>query len=352
MPKKESRTYIATPPGKLIKEQITDRGITQKELAMRMDISEKHLSQLINGDAPLTSNIAYRLEMVLGIPASFWLNYEAIYRDKLEKVQQENQMDSDIETVKKYPYHEMAKLGWVEDTKNKYERVVNLRKFFEVFDLSLVQQPQLAGIACRRLSESERSDYALYAWAQRAKIEARAIEVQPINVAHLEESLPQIRHMTEEDPCVFSKKLCDLLAESGIALIYLPHMKGSFLHGATFLDGKKIVMGMTVRGKEADRFWFSLFHEIGHVVCGHIGRDSNDNDQDAEADQFASDTLIDPDDYQLFTKEKNFTEKHIRDFAAEQGIDPGIVVGRLQRESFIRYNQMNHLKQKYEIVLP
>ena len=350
MSKKESRTYIATPPGKLIKEQITDRGITQKELAMRMDISEKHLSQLINGDAPLTSNIAYRLEMVLGIPASFWLNYESIYRDKLEKVQQENQMDSDIETVKKYPFNEMAKQGWVEDTKNKYERVVSLRKFFEVFDLSLVQQPKLAGIACRRLSESERSDYALYAWAQRAKIEARTMEVQPINVAHLKDSLPRIRQMTEEDPSTFSKELGELLAESGIALIYLPHIKGSFLHGATFLDGKKIVMGMTVRGKEADRFWFSLFHEIGHVMCGHIGRDSENIDQDAEADQFASDILIDSEAYQQFTEKKDFTEKSIRDFASEQGIAPGIVVGRLQKESFIQYNRMNHLKQQYEIV--
>lgn len=347
MSKKESRTYIATPPGKIIKDQINDRKMTQKELAIRMEISEKHISQLINGDAPLTPNIAYRLEMVLGIPAKFWLNYEAIYRDKLEKVQQENQMDEDMAIQKLYPYNEMAKNGWIPATKKGQERVIYLRQFFEVNSLSLVREPKVSGIACRRLSDSERADYSLFAWAQRAKIEARTVQTAPINIAKLESLLPEFRKMTTEDPEEFSGKLQQMLIGCGIALVYLPHIKGSFLHGATFLDGKKIVIGMTVRGKDADRFWFSFFHEIGHVVCGHIFKNDGTEDQDKEADQFAAEYLIDPKAYKIFADTGDFSEKSIRNFAAQEGIDSGIVLGRLQKENRVDYSRMNHLKKKY-----
>ena len=79
-----SRSYIATPPGATIKEQLIDRGISQKEFAARMDMSEKLISKLINGEVQLTPDCAVRLEMVLGVPAKFWSNLEAIYREKVD----------------------------------------------------------------------------------------------------------------------------------------------------------------------------------------------------------------------------------------------------------------------------
>ena len=98
-----SRSYIATPPGATIKEQLHDRGMNQKEFASRMDISEKHISKLINGDVQLMPEMAVRLEMVLGVPARFWNNLEAIYREKLVKAEVENTMAADVELAKKFP---------------------------------------------------------------------------------------------------------------------------------------------------------------------------------------------------------------------------------------------------------
>lgn len=88
-----SKSIIATPPGTTIKEQLEDRGMTQKDFAARMGMSEKHISQLINGDVRLTPETAEKLEMVFGIPARFWNNLEAIYQEKLIKAQAENEMD-------------------------------------------------------------------------------------------------------------------------------------------------------------------------------------------------------------------------------------------------------------------
>ena len=127
-----SRSIIATPPGATIKEQLIDRGMSQKEFAVRMDMTEKHISKLVNGEVQLTPDVAVRLEMVLGIPAKFWSNLEALYREKLIKADLENKMDTDIQIARQFPYSEMAKNGWVPETRNINEKVINLRKYFEV----------------------------------------------------------------------------------------------------------------------------------------------------------------------------------------------------------------------------
>lgn len=87
---KKSKSFIATPPGASIKEQLEMRGMSLKEFAFRMGLPEKHVSRLINGDVQLTKETACQLEMVLGLPSHFWINLEAIYREKLAKVKAEN----------------------------------------------------------------------------------------------------------------------------------------------------------------------------------------------------------------------------------------------------------------------
>lgn len=345
-----SRTFIATPPGATIKEQLQDKGMSQKEFATRMDLSQKHVSKLINGEVQLTPDVAVRLEMVLGVPAKFWNKLEATYREKLIKVNAENEMDEDKDIAKKIPYKEMSDYGWVPITKKIEEKVVNLRKFFGVVRLGLMKDMRLSRIACRRLAETEKSNYALMAWAQQAKIEARDIKTSPIDLKTLEKRLPEIRSMTTLDPEFFCNQLEKLLADCGIAIVFLPYMDGSFLHGATFIDGKKIVIGLTVRGKDADKFWFSLFHELGHIVLGHVNNiDGTTEDDEKAADQFAQEILIPKVDFDAFVSQNDFSRSSIRDFADKQGVQCGIVVGRLQKEGFIKYNQYNDLKTKYEI---
>lgn len=78
---------VAFPPGATVKEQLEDRGMSQKDFAVRMGMSEKHISKLINGEVRLTNETAMKLEFVLGIPAVFWCNLEAIYRDKLQRIE-------------------------------------------------------------------------------------------------------------------------------------------------------------------------------------------------------------------------------------------------------------------------
>jgi len=347
----KSRSTIATPPGVTIKEQLEDRDMTQKDFAIRMGLSEKHVSELINGKVQLTTEMARRLELVLGMSAQFWCNLESIYREKLAKIVAENETDAELELAKKYPYAKMARNKWVPDTRNPTERVSNLRKYFEVVKLDLLSNSGLLpGIAYRRMRMTETTDYALVAWAQKARLEARNVITKQINLKKLSSSLGEIRGMTEQNPAVFCPTLTDLMACCGIALIFLPHIKGSFLHGATFIDGKKIVMGLTVRGKYADKFWFSLFHEIGHVLHRHIYQAEGTSEEDeSEADKFAGNTLIPRGEYDEFLLKKDFSKDSLMSFSRSLKIAVGILVGRLQNDGHIPFNRFNELKKQYAL---
>jgi len=158
-------------------------------------------------------------------------------------------------------------------------------------------------------------------------------------------------------PEVFLPQAQTLLARCGVALILLPHLPKTYAHGATFwLTSTKAVVQMSIRGSWADIFWFSLFHELAHVLLhskrhifieGEGGEDPAWRTQEDEANSFAGDVLIPPGPYRAFTGQGIFTAGAIRQFAAQRGIAPGVVVGRLQHDSFIERNQVNGLRERY-----
>lgn len=348
-----SKGVIAVPPGATIREQLEMRGMSQREFAQRMALSEKHISHLINGKVELTPDVALRLESVLGVHASFWTNLEALYREQVARVNAENELEEDIALTQKFPYAKMAKLGWVPATKDSKEKVESLRSFFEVARLNILNNLQVPGIAFRKAAGCPvENDYTLAAWAQKARFEARNISVAPINIEKLRAAIPEIRALTTEDPAVFCPELRRILSGCGIAIVFLPHIERSFLHGATFTDGDHIVLGLTVRGRDADRFWLSLFHELYHIIAGHIFLSNSYIDlseQETQADHFARDTLISQDDYNYFVEYGSYNRESILKFANKIGIAPGIIVGRLQKENIIPYKWHNGLKVRYMI---
>lgn len=277
-----SRTYIAIPPGATVKEQLLNRGMSQKEFALRMDMSEKHISKFLNGDVILTTDMASRLEMVLGLPARFWNNLESIYREKLQLIKEENEMDEDKELIENYPYSQMAKLEWVETSENPLVKVKELRKFFEVVKLSIIDNNLLPGIVYKKYDTNNGNYYSLITWAQKAKLEARNIKTKPINIDGIKDVIPSILN-TEPNSVV------ELLAEYGVALVVLPKFNNTKVHGATFLDNKKIVIALI----DDDNFYSNLFHEIGHILLGHINKDYiPDGNEERDAEAFSKSVLM------------------------------------------------------------
>lgn len=347
---------IAIPPGETIKEMLEDRFMSQLEFAERMGSSTKFISQLINGKVSLTHQTALKLESVLGVPARFWNNLESLYQEDLAKLKQYSELEAEASVVKSFPYADMAKNNWVKQTKKPAERVEELRGFYEVASLKNINNINKLSAVFRKVDHGKASEYALSAWLQKGFLEGRTIQTRDFNRGHLISVLPQIRALVNEPPQEFMPKLSKLLNDCGVALIFLPHLKNTYAHGATVWISKlKALIILSIRGKDADKFWFSLFHEIGHLVLHE--KDSTfiqydeeciQDNHEKEADLFASNSLIPESSYHEFVSERDFSEETVISFANKISIPAGIVVGRLQHDKRIRFNQLNHLKLKYE----
>ena len=290
--------------------------------------------------------------MVLGVPASFWNKLEAIYQEKLAKVKSENNMEEEKELAAKYPYNKIATWGMVPKTANWKEKIINLRKYFEVSSLRLFQDnKELMPVACRKLSDTEKSTYIMLTLAQYAKIKAREIQTEPFRKGTLQKKLKDIRALTMHKTMDFDDELVGILKSCGIALVYLPKIEGSFLHGISFYDSNtdKIVIGITMRGKYADRFWFSLFHELSHVLQGHIYQRGGTTDEDEnQANIMAADILIPSGLLRKFYQRQDYSLQAISQFAESVKVGIDIVIGRLQNDCKLRQNQLNQYKIKYD----
>jgi len=146
------------------------------------------------------------------------------------------------------------------------------------------------------------------------------------------------------------------LAECGVALVIAPHFPGTRAHGATFwLARDKAVLMLTIRGRWADIFWFSLFHKLGHFLL-HGQRDIFIEDdsaspgqerQEEEADAFAANLLVPSPAYSAFVDRASFYPDAIAEFAREVGVDAGVVVGRLQHDGYLPPECGNKLRTRY-----
>lgn len=148
------------------------------------------------------------------------------------------------------------------------------------------------------------------------------------------------------------------MTRCGVRFVFVPHLGQTFAHGATrWISGRPLGQ-LSVRGKYEDIFWFSFFHEIGHVLRGHsrketlIAWDGSDrkDEQSLEADQFAADTLIPPPDYERLKQLRPYSEAVVRKFATGIGVCPGVVVGRLHNDQLLPHTHLNGLRRQLQIV--
>ena len=70
---------MATHPGELIKDELKERGLTQKRLAEMTGINASVISETISGKRSVSMNMAVALEKALGISADMWMNLQTQY---------------------------------------------------------------------------------------------------------------------------------------------------------------------------------------------------------------------------------------------------------------------------------
>lgn len=186
-------------------------------------------------------------------------------------------------------------------------------------------------------------DVMLHAW--RARVSARAREAfQKIEDIHepLElKWLPNLVRLSREAEGPL--KAVHMLADRGIAVIVEPQVPGLKIDGAAFIVDGRPVIGMTLRTDTVDNFWFTLMHELAHVTLhfstglavgfyDQTDQETSVDEQEDEANQFASNLLIPEERWRRSTARIAKSAPVIERFAAELGINPAIVFGRIRKE--------------------
>jgi len=340
-------------PGVSVQRELEHLGMTQKRLSERTGLSEKHISQIINGEASITADTAFLFANALGGTASFWLNLDKNYRETLARLEQEQKAAEEIHQLSSFPYNDLVKIGRVEKTTDKVQRVINLWRFFGVNSFSAI--PQTEAVAYRRGYGVGVKKEALAAWLRCGEWDAKKLSLNVYDENGLKALMPKIRQMTQMLEKDFFANLQESLARVGVGLVAAQHLTGTQAHGATRWVGDNPVIQLSARGKDADKMWFTLFHEIGHIFL-HGKKDqfisfnkSIRSPQEDEADAFAARVLIPESDYKDFISRHDFSENAIKYFAKIQGIHTGIVVGRLKKEGLVPYTQLQHLHAKLTI---
>ncbi|MGL5753484.1 MAG: HigA family addiction module antitoxin [Paraclostridium sp.] len=338
---------IAIPPGETLEETLECLNMSQKEFASRVGMAIKTINEIIKGKAPITADTALKFETVLDIPASFWMNLESNYREALARIKAEEAITIDYEIVKEMPYTDMSRKGWVPATSKKNEKVIHSRYFFNVAQLTSV-----SNTICGRFRKSEGKNvsmYAVSAWLRKGQIDASNISTSDINKKKLKDSIPYMRTLTLKPIEEAYEELKQICKENGVILLITDLIPKTSIDGATqWISPEKALIQLSLRGKRVDGFWFTFFHELAHVIYHskkeiHINFYGDDKQMDKEADDIAKEWLIPTSEYDRFVRESDeLSNQKIVKFAQEVGIDPCIVVGRLQKDKHIEFNEYSN----------
>jgi addiction module HigA family antidote len=339
----------AVPPGLTLQETIDAQGIDQRELAVRSGLSAKHINQVIKGVAPITHDTAIRLERVTGVPARMWNNLEANYQNQRARLAEKARMESDLGWLSTIPTKELIQRGVIENTTDKVVLLQSVLAFFGVASVEAWKEGWANHqFAFRRSPRFKGKDGAMATWLRLGELEAQRVACKPFDKAAFRTALDKIRKLTVQGPELFVPAMLELCAAAGVALVLVPEIRGAPVSGAAkWLTANKAMICLNLRGKSNDRFWFTFFHESGHILNDskketYIDVDYQDDPREKNANRFAANLLIPDDCVEDLQGLQSY--QSVEAFADEIGIAPGIVVGRLQCEGIIPYSHLNKLK--------
>jgi len=254
-------------PGDSIQEHIDHISMSQAELAERLGRSVPKLNELIKGKAPITKETATKLEYVLGVPSSFWINLERNYQDELLEIEQMEHLEQCEEWVSSFPLAKMKSLGLLPKTPKKSELADSLLKFFRVASpkqwSDIYNGSSLAfKIELRHTAEPQ----AISVWLRIGELQANKLKVKPFDRKGLRNSLSKIQDISFKHSNNWLDELQLHCVSFGIALVFTPCIAKAPIYGATrWMKNNSVpLIQITDRQKDYNAFWFTFYHELYH----------------------------------------------------------------------------------------
>ena len=343
-------------PGDTLVTLMHRKGIGVRQLAEVLGVDIHDARALVVGAMDLDANAATAIASLVGGSADFWRKRQADYRNALERAVESVPREDAAAWLRELPLRDMREQGWIESAT---ELKTKLQLCMVYFGVSGPEEWYWRYTNSRhynfRTSSTFRSDGgALAAWLRQGEIEAAMVQTGSWDADKLNDQIPTIRRLTwARHPSYFVPRLKALLAEAGVALVFARAPTGCRASGAArFLNKRRAMVQMSFRYRADDHVWFTLFHEIAHLILhGRAGAfvDGDELDDDgleAEANEFAQNAVV-PKDRRGELEDLPPRTADIVAFAKDVGVAPGIVVGQLQHFVHIGREQLNFLKRRY-----
>jgi len=335
--------------------------MSQKELSIRIGISEKHISNIIRGKSSITPDMALRLEKVFGVSSDFWNGLEIGYQQDISKLEEEKQLKNELSLVDKFScYKELSLLGFVEESKDKLTKLQNLLHFFGVTSLESLKKllNQLFEPKYQLYRKSDKfkvNKESLVSWLRCGEIQSKDIEVGEYSKKKLDKVIEELKTFTKKkEPDLM--KIQSLLGSCGIIFTYTPSFTNVPVNWVSKKLNNKPFIQISDRGKKLDIFWFSLFHEISHIIL-HLSKkddlfinfDDKEDEIEEEANTLGSNLLIDNNNFDSFVTKWDFSPHSINSFSKKMGVGSCITVGRLAHIGKVDWTFVNKFNGKFEI---
>ena len=338
----------AVHPGETLREKLEELNMNPKEFAVRTGKPVKTISNILNGKSSITPEMAVQFEKVLGIPANFWMTKQANYSEFLAREKEKERLNKAIDWVKNFPYTQLAKMGYVKSTREAKERVKELLTFFNVSKPEAwenIYLNQKAPVFFRISLKHSKNPYALSALLRIGEIEALKMNAPPFDRKKLREILFELKRIMRLEPYDFLKQIQHFCRIAGVKIVYTSNLSKTAISGAVRWIDDNPVIQLTDRFKRYDIFWFSLYHELAHVLLH--GKKKNIFLEDVEsmesydakereANEFAANFLLSKKEYEKIIDEINSKAKSpgeilsvIKEFSDKFETHKDIIIGRI-----------------------
>lgn len=348
-------------PGDSILDALSKRNLKIDAFAGMLSWPVERARDLLHGEEAITGEVAELLSEIVGGSAAFWLRREEQYRADAKRLNitiKKERSGAPASWLRSLPIKDMVRYGWIADRgRDQAAQLVECLRFFGVSsdrEWADSYADDIELVAFRTSPVFRNNIGATSAWLRQGEVLADTIDCLPWNPDAFFKSLPEIRMLTRiRDPDVFLPKLQRICAISGVAVTIARAPRGCSASGAArLLDGGKANIHLSFRYRTDDHFWFTFFHEAGHLLLHsdvgfHLDEEmSGKSKAEIEANEFSEDTLIPP-KYRDEMFRLGNDAKAIMRFAKSVGVSPGIVVGQLQFKGCLDYGQQQKLKRRY-----
>jgi addiction module HigA family antidote len=349
----------AIAPGLTLLETLEELGMSQAELAERTGRPLKTINEIAKGKTAITPETALQFEKVLGVPASFWNNLETQYREAIAAKEDRDRLSNAQEWVSMFPVSELIKRKCIQKTNDSVALARQLLRFFGVSSPEAWKIIWLRPEAAYRKSPAfEMSRGAMAAWLRMGELQAQKVKCLPFDRSHFRKAIDHCRMLASKPVTRVKDELVEACSKAGVAIVFTAELPGTHVSGATrWVSPQKALIQLSCRYKADDHFWFTFFHECGHVFL-HGKKDVFIEDQqtspelkerEAEANAFAANLLVPTSELKSFADNWNNSEEELLAFAETLNVCPGVVVGQLQFNGVLRFSQYNQLKCRVDL---